>query len=61
MLFYRRAPAIFLPLFWCCFSSHRSNYSLSLGCLLTFLLAGMGGIAMFHTFRNLVQLAVQSG
>lgn len=37
------------------------NYSLSLGYLLTFLLAGMGGMAMFHTFRNLVRLAVSPG
>ena len=37
------------------------NYSLSLGYLLTFLLASMGGIAMFHTFRNLVRLAVSPG
>ena len=37
------------------------NYSLSLGYLLTFLLASMGGIAMFHTFRNLVQLTVSPG
>ena len=29
------------------------NYSLSLGYFLTFLLAGMGGISMLHTFRNL--------
>jgi uncharacterized protein (DUF58 family) len=37
------------------------NYSLSLGFLLTFLLAGMGGISMLHTFRNLAQLQVSPG
>ena len=37
------------------------NYSLSLGYLLTFLLAGMGSIAMFHTFRNLLRLSISPG
>lgn len=37
------------------------NYSLSLGYLLTFLLAGMGGVAMFHTFRNLLRLSISPG
>jgi len=37
------------------------NYTLSLGFLLTFLLAGMGGTAMLHTFRNLAQLRVSPG
>lgn len=37
------------------------NYSLSLGYLLTFLLAGMGGIAMLHTFRNLLRLSISPG
>jgi len=37
------------------------NYSLSLGFILTFLLAGMGGISMLHTFRNLAQLSVSPG
>ncbi len=37
------------------------NYSLSLGYLLTFLLAGMGGVAMVHTFRNMAQLSVSPG
>ena len=37
------------------------NYSLSLGFLLTFLLAGMGGIAMLHTFRNLLRLSISPG
>ena len=37
------------------------NYSLSLGFLLTFLLAGMGGISMLHTFRNLAQLSISPG
>ena len=37
------------------------NYSLSLGYLLTFLLAGMGGISMLHTFRNLVRLSISPG
>ena len=37
------------------------NYSLSLGFILTFLLAGIGSISMLHTFRNLAQLAVSPG
>ena len=37
------------------------NYSLSLGFLLTFLLAGMGGISMLHTFRNLAKLQISPG
>ncbi|MEQ1515807.1 MAG: DUF58 domain-containing protein [Usitatibacteraceae bacterium] len=37
------------------------NYSLSLGYLLTFLLAGMGGVGMFHTFRNLLRLSISPG
>ncbi len=37
------------------------NYSLSLGYMLTFLLAGMGGVSMLHTFRNLAQLSVSPG
>ena len=37
------------------------NYSLSLGYLLTFLLTSMGGVAMFHTFRNLLRLSISPG
>ncbi|NJR72092.1 MAG: DUF58 domain-containing protein [Gammaproteobacteria bacterium] len=37
------------------------NYSLSLGYLLTFLLAGMGGMSMLHTFRNLARLSISPG
>ena len=37
------------------------NYSLSLGYLLTFLLTSMGGMAMFHTFRNLLRLSISPG
>lgn len=37
------------------------NYSLSLGHLLTFLLAGLGVVAILHTFRNLVRLAIAPG
>jgi len=37
------------------------NYSLSLGFLLTFLLAGMTLVAMVHTFRNLAQLSIRAG
>jgi uncharacterized protein (DUF58 family) len=37
------------------------NYSLSLGFLLTFLLASMGGISMLHTFRNIAHLRVSPG
>lgn len=36
------------------------NYSLSLGFLLTFLLAGLGVVAMLHTWRNLVSLQLQT-
>ncbi|HEX9390994.1 MAG TPA: DUF58 domain-containing protein [Usitatibacteraceae bacterium] len=38
-----------------------TNYTLSLGFLLTFLLAGMAGISMLHTFRNLAQLSISPG
>jgi uncharacterized protein (DUF58 family) len=37
------------------------NYSLSLGFLLTFLLAGIGGMSMLHTFRNLARLSISPG
>lgn len=37
------------------------NYSLSLGYVLTFLLAGMAIVSILHTFRNLAQLAVSPG
>jgi uncharacterized protein (DUF58 family) len=37
------------------------NYQLSLGFILTFLLAGMGVVAILHTFRNLAHLAVSAG
>ena len=37
------------------------NYNLSLGFLLTFLLAGMGSVSMLHTFRNLAQLSISPG
>ncbi len=37
------------------------NYALSLGFMLTFLLAGLGIIAMLHTWRNLAHLTITSG
>ncbi|MBL0141164.1 MAG: DUF58 domain-containing protein [Betaproteobacteria bacterium] len=37
------------------------NYALSLGFLLTFLLAAMGSVAMLHTWRNLSQLKLRPG
>jgi uncharacterized protein (DUF58 family) len=37
------------------------NYNLSLGHALVFLLAGLGVVAILHTFRNLVGLAVETG
>jgi uncharacterized protein (DUF58 family) len=37
------------------------NYNLSLGYVLTFLLAGLGVVAILHTFRNLVRLKVIRG
>ncbi len=37
------------------------NYLLSLGFLLTFLLAGLGIVAIVHAFRNLVQLEIEPG
>ena len=37
------------------------NYQLSLGYLLAFLLASMGGTAMLHTFRNLSRLSISPG
>ena len=37
------------------------NYNLSLGYVLTFLLAGLGIVSILHTFRNLVHLYVGPG
>lgn len=37
------------------------NYSLSLGYVLTFLLAGLGIVSILHTFRNLAHLYVSAG
>lgn len=37
------------------------NYSLQLGFMLTFLLAGMGAVGMFHTWSNLARLSVSTG
>lgn len=37
------------------------NYALSLGFVLTFLLAGLGHVAMLHTFRNLSGVQVSAG
>jgi uncharacterized protein (DUF58 family) len=37
------------------------NYNLSLGYVLTFLLAGLGVVSILHTFRNLVHLYVSPG
>ena len=37
------------------------NYNLSLGYVLTFLLAGMGVVSILHTFRNLAHLHVSAG
>lgn len=37
------------------------NYNLSLGYILTFLLAGMGITAMLHTYRNLANLRLSAG
>src|SRR3954451_7296329 len=37
------------------------NYSLSLGFVLTFLLAGMGLAGMVHTARNLARMAISVG
>lgn len=37
------------------------NYNLSLGYILTFLLASMGLVAILHTFRNLVHLQITPG
>lgn len=37
------------------------NYNLSLGHALVFLLAGLGLVAMVHTFRNLVALRLSPG
>lgn len=37
------------------------NYGLSLGYVLTFLLAGMAVVSILHTFRNLAHLAVTAG
>ncbi len=37
------------------------NYNLSLGYVLTFLLATTAGISMLHTFRNMAQLEIRAG
>jgi uncharacterized protein (DUF58 family) len=37
------------------------NYNLSLGYVLTFLLATAGGISMLHAFRNMAQLEIRAG
>lgn len=37
------------------------NYQLSLGYMMTFLLAGTATVAMLHTYRNLVHLRMESG
>jgi uncharacterized protein (DUF58 family) len=37
------------------------NYNLSLGFVLTFLLAGLGLVSILHTFRNLAHLYVSAG
>jgi uncharacterized protein (DUF58 family) len=37
------------------------NYTLSLGYILTFLLAGLGIVSILHTFRNLAHLYVSAG
>ncbi len=37
------------------------NYNLSLGYVLTFLLATTGGVSMLHAFRNMAQLEVHAG
>ena len=37
------------------------NYNLSLGYILTFLLAGLGVVSILHTFRNLAHLYVSAG
>lgn len=37
------------------------NYTLSLGFVLTFLLAAMGVVAMLHTWRNLAHLRIECG
>lgn len=37
------------------------NYQLSLGYILTFLLAGMGLVSILHTYRNLAHLSVSAG
>ena len=37
------------------------NYALSIGFILTFLLASMGGVAMLHTWRNLAHLKLRPG
>ncbi len=37
------------------------NYNLSLGYVLTFLLATTGGVSMLHAFRNMAQLEVRAG
>lgn len=44
-----------------CMLAGSINYTLSLGFVLTFLLAGLGVVAMLHTWRNLAHLELASG
>ncbi len=37
------------------------NYNLSLGFVLTFLLAGLGLVGMLHTYRNLAEIKISAG
>src|SRR5690606_30974724 len=37
------------------------NYQLSLGYMMTFLLAGTATVAMLHTYRNLVHVRIEAG
>jgi uncharacterized protein (DUF58 family) len=52
---------LLLVLVLICMLTGSINYALSLGFVLTFLIAGLGVIAMLHTWRNLVYLSIAAG
>ena len=56
-----RAMACCSSLRWRLMLSGSINYNLSLGFILTFLLAALGVNAILHTFRNLARLRISAG
>lgn len=54
-------PGVLFGLFLALMLAGSMNYSLSLGYVLTFLLATMAIVSILHTFRNLVHLRIHPG